>query len=72
MYRSAITDVLTQNVTDLASLVSWPADELEREWRRLDLRIEAPPPERVDLHEPGYLDRVVAEAERLAADEADT
>jgi len=69
VYRAAITDVLVQNEIDLATLLAWPVPDLEREWARLDLRVQAPLRESVDLRAPGYLDRVVEEAERRARTE---
>jgi hypothetical protein len=71
--RSAATEVIVQSETTLAALLAWPPDVLEQAWRRLDLRIEAPRSERLDLRAPGYLERIVAEAERMIReDEAET
>jgi hypothetical protein len=68
MYRSAVTELLVQHETTLSTLLGWSPGELERAWRNLDLRIAAPEPERRWQHEPGYLARVVAEAERWIAE----
>lgn len=64
MYRSAITEVLVQHEMTLSELLAWSPSDLERAWRNLELRVSAPEPEHRSLHEPGYLARMVADAER--------
>jgi len=67
MCRAAITEVLVHHTTTLSALLHWSPNELERAWRDLGVRIEAPEPERRSITEPGYLERIVANAERWVA-----
>jgi hypothetical protein len=67
MYRSAITEVLVYHCTTLSALLRWSPADLEHAWEDLELRIEAPEPERPAFHDRSYLARIVAEAERRLA-----
>lgn len=68
MYRAAATELLVHHETTLAAVLDWSPNELERAWQNLDLRVAAPEPEQRSIQEPGYLERIVAEAERWVAE----
>lgn len=67
--RSAATEILVENETSLAEVMRWRIDDLEREWRRLGFRIEAPLPDPPgSVTDPEYLKNIVAAAERWLRD----
>ncbi|MGE3632202.1 MAG: hypothetical protein AB7P00_20040 [Sandaracinaceae bacterium] len=68
MYRAAATELLVHSQASLPVVLRWSPRDLERAWQELDLRVAAPEREQRSIHEPGYLERIVAEAERWVTD----